>query len=793
LVSTELLTSYTEANYPTGYRVYKNVNGGWQSVASSQFGTNSVDIPVANSSGRYKLTAYNSSGDSYGAPEKEVYTFILNPANYVESGSGGTYKRNGTNVGTTLTEAYLEGSNLVTIEAINPPEYGFYMWSDGSEENPRPINPNANKTLTANYKKHFVSSIPSATASSNQRKMVYYNGVSYLVYESGGEIWLTSSANEGVSWTNEKRLSDGTSLNRQPSIATSYLPGGGLGVIWERYEPLSGPHGTGCLSVQMRLSDESTINWGASKEVYSEFVPEDFAGSTPVLAISPNYVTVAFSACNFEGEGGVYFNFALYTSNQIGNFTYNTQIGYMHPGFPSLLTKPIDPWTVGIAWKDWYTIYYQEFSTYTQNFGEIEAVDYMLPATGGPSLAYDLSTTACNPIIAWQIMDDTYAHGYMISFKKRGDSGWNTPRVLYGGYENFYNPTVVYGGNSQCNIALVWHNYSNVYQAKYTTIWQPAQYRFAGKFPSLRWGGSTTVPYLLTYMSGNQAPYPVNSTNQGFIGRHEEEKIIADQYVPLHRLDFLHNNSRHSIIINAAVGVSDKKDPINFKPEKKSLNHVSLSESFDVTSGMSIALEVDYGNKKVDEKKEAVHVDLPLELEIVDAVTDANLSKLPLGMLDVTHPSKVYQLDLSSLAGRRVKISLNSSVWQTDSVKVSQATMFFNSNVDSLRLARGKEIQRIVLEIPKEYNLAQNYPNPFNPSTAIQFSLKSPSSVTLEVFDVLGRKVVTLVNEQKSAGMHTVRWDASRVSSGLYFYKINVVGENGRMEYQKTLKMLVMK
>jgi hypothetical protein len=94
-------------------------------------------------------------------------------------------------------------------------------------------------------------------------------------------------------------------------------------------------------------------------------------------------------------------------------------------------------------------------------------------------------------------------------------------------------------------------------------------------------------------------------------------------------------------------------------------------------------------------------------------------------------------------------------------------------------------------EIPLDFQLLQNYPNPFNPTTTIQYSLKSPSSVRLDVFDVLGRKVATLVNEQKPAGMYTVRWDASHASSGLYFSTINVVGENGRIEYQKTQKMLL--
>ncbi|HTY35475.1 MAG TPA: T9SS type A sorting domain-containing protein, partial [Bacteroidota bacterium] len=68
--------------------------------------------------------------------------------------------------------------------------------------------------------------------------------------------------------------------------------------------------------------------------------------------------------------------------------------------------------------------------------------------------------------------------------------------------------------------------------------------------------------------------------------------------------------------------------------------------------------------------------------------------------------------------------------------------------------------------------LAQNYPNPFNPSTAISYRLSAVSEVTLKVFDLLGREVATLVNGTMMAGTHIAVWDASRFSSGVYFYRL---------------------
>jgi len=76
------------------------------------------------------------------------------------------------------------------------------------------------------------------------------------------------------------------------------------------------------------------------------------------------------------------------------------------------------------------------------------------------------------------------------------------------------------------------------------------------------------------------------------------------------------------------------------------------------------------------------------------------------------------------------------------------------------------------LDLPKDVELAQNYPNPFNPTATIQFGVPQQAKVTLEVFDVLGRKVRTLVNETKAAGRYSVRFDAQHLSSGLYFYRL---------------------
>ncbi len=74
--------------------------------------------------------------------------------------------------------------------------------------------------------------------------------------------------------------------------------------------------------------------------------------------------------------------------------------------------------------------------------------------------------------------------------------------------------------------------------------------------------------------------------------------------------------------------------------------------------------------------------------------------------------------------------------------------------------------------LPETYSISQNYPNPFNPSTKIQFSLPEASNVKVKIYDVLGREVARLVNEYKNAGTYTVNFNASNLSSGIYFYSL---------------------
>lgn len=89
--------------------------------------------------------------------------------------------------------------------------------------------------------------------------------------------------------------------------------------------------------------------------------------------------------------------------------------------------------------------------------------------------------------------------------------------------------------------------------------------------------------------------------------------------------------------------------------------------------------------------------------------------------------------------------------------------------------------------MPDKFILDQNYPNPFNPTTRISFYVPQNSFVTLKIYDLLGTEISTLVNEDRVAGYHKIEFDATQLSSGIYFYKLSA-GNFSDMKKMTVLK-----
>lgn len=112
--------------------------------------------------------------------------------------------------------------------------------------------------------------------------------------------------------------------------------------------------------------------------------------------------------------------------------------------------------------------------------------------------------------------------------------------------------------------------------------------------------------------------------------------------------------------------------------------------------------------------------------------------------------------------------------------------------IDGIRITTSWEqiavsIRNTLQHKPSGFRLLQNYPNPFNPETIIKYHLARQSHIHLSVYNMLGQKICTLVNEKQTAGSHTVRWAVGALSGGIYFYRLTSDGQS------QTKRMLYLK
>lgn len=191
---------------------------------------------------------------------------------------------------------------------------------------------------------------------------------------------------------------------------------------------------------------------------------------------------------------------------------------------------------------------------------------------------------------------------------------------------------------------------------------------------------------------------------------------------------------------------------------------------------------------------------LPVELSSFVSLVNLNNVTLNWSTTTETNNSK-FEIERSIVNGTWSKVGTVNGNGTTTSPHIYSITdrnvasgtysyrlkqLDFNGNFTYYNLTN-----EVNIGLPTKYELSQNYPNPFNPSTKISYDIPFDGKVSLTVFDMSGKEVINLVNEVKTAGYYTVNFNASNLSSGTYFYRINAEG-NGQ-NFVSTKKMMLLK
>ncbi|PIW70044.1 MAG: hypothetical protein COW08_03965, partial [Ignavibacteriales bacterium CG12_big_fil_rev_8_21_14_0_65_30_8] len=163
---------------------------------------------------------------------------------------------------------------------------------------------------------------------------------------------------------------------------------------------------------------------------------------------------------------------------------------------------------------------------------------------------------------------------------------------------------------------------------------------------------------------------------------------------------------------------------------------------------------------------------------------NANLEFMLSTLPEINNPSKI-KVYFRSTIGEGLFTPLT-TVYDSLNAKLIVNNSGFGEYIfaDEIDVVTGIKTKKT---LPQNFLLKQNYPNPFNPSTIINYQLPKISKVTLTVYDVLGKEVAKLVNQEQSAGTYKVNFDASHLSSGIYFYTL-IAGD-----FVQTKKLVLLK
>ncbi len=675
----------------------------------------------------------------------------------------------------------------------------FPIWTDYRDNNPEVYIAKYESDLRFAYENKSLDH--TATSLNGQRKLVKDNAGNYhIVFTSGGEIFYRKSTNNGNSWQAPVRLSDGTGENKFPSITTmdNYLY-----ITWQQYLGLDGSqHKYKIKGMYTSMTGWSpmTIN---DDEVYFSSPTDPLPVIVAAENIDNNYSStdgLPEVMIAYRNSDGIY-HINLFAWTPDSQIYYYSQQGSVHK-IPNTSTG------------------YRNSSITVNGLGEILLTcDYMgniyafLTAGGSWSAisssifqsAYISSSTKSSVTsdalnyfhISWQGENWVYQTNSILHKRISTSGGIGTPITEFRNNQYMsFQPSTFGHLDTNGGVTLYWYTGDDLDIKKVIndgTRWDHSSTEF---IPSIQTNArfvnsiDKDLPYDFAYFwtSAGDAPYDCNTC----IGCEENQDDFgdADSLETFRRAEF--SNSALDAILSLQLGNFQLKDINNnsypLEPEELDANFTfqNFSDVLNVLFSDSIprsnlykkiAFEYEAVIKNLSKIKAINTNDVSLKLKLIDRTTGNTL-----------YTSDSYTLPLDSIKrtiSGNLTIPFNRLNQRYDlSVKLileGVAEEYFNQT-ENINLVNtylscseylGKENKTKNNISPlTDYKLEQNYPNPFNPSTQIKYSIANNGFVAMKIYDILGREVEVLVNEEKQEGTYTINFNASHLSSGIYFYQV---------------------
>jgi len=770
------------------------------------------DWRLRNTQGVTFYQSYNQSYSHLSAIEENNFTLIAYLRKNLRIDQTHNFEFDATQTGQHATWIVEQNSGNVTAptsKTVNGKQYIFGGWTDNfSLSNSRTYSPQDNTTLTALYKYPNHSNQTDAYASNSQRKFIRVDNALFSVYESMGNVYLEKSTNNGNYWY---LLNDGKPLNTTEAIAASieYLPAVGtntqrLAIVFQ--EKVTS-QSYDFQQIKIVMYDGKTDAFVA-EEIVSDYYnigllfPERL---NPVIAVLDNgyseFIVVIWEDDHGNDQKVLVYRGAEYYS---GDFYWHNNdpevlsLTVTNPSNPTVVTQksPYDN-NIYLAWQENISSTSKKIYYAWLQYDGYGYMDYLIEseASSGsgynknynPSITYTLGT----PYIAWIGEKNLYQQKepgiskssfdepkeYKALYRWKTSNNWS---VIYSLGNNVYSPSinVVYDNGMHCDYAIVWsenNGQSNKGFLRDREDDKLFSLNTAGKFIQLNNGGTleqtfvnafnvSSSPYAftssdpLTFYIGKESVNPMQHGRSGVIsiGSSEFYYTIGDVFKNGNSVLFTPIDD--SLDVNTIDIIGDYVHTENIHVNNETVL------TYSVMFGVTDSLEADNIIQPEDF--------LTFVLQVVDAETgdilgileEVTYTKANLGQYALLS----YEVSMNGIGNKEVKLQLKAV-----SNRETAATLG-KLYADSEVLLKSNPIKKTYngAELVEDYALSQNYPNPFNPATTINYQIPADGFVTLKVYDILGKEVATLVNEQQTIGRYSINFNATHFASGVYIYEL---------------------
>ncbi len=654
--------------------------------------------------------------------------------------------------------------------------------------------------MTATFRKsHLTSNSAEATASNNSRKLVRDSGGTYhLVFETWGEIYYQKSTDGGSSWTGFKRLSSGNGSNKFPSITGTSTK---QFVVWQRYNQQTGKYDT-------YFTKNIGSGWSTATTISRLSGLSSTTDPLPVVTYKTqgsNYRVLVCARGQRESYNGILYQYS--DSPNEGSSWYPTS-NYRITSTTSSSKSPSLSMGANTPNAYIYVTYDYEgdvfFNTYNSSWGSVENVSSGSGCVENKNASVEVDGNS-GKNVAWE-GKKTSNNKYVIVHKRK-TSSWGVPKYFEPGSGNeFHRPSIT--GHSDVKRSIVWHdNYGAVYRT-YTAdgnTWSTMAWADTWLQHANLSAGTSTAKYVFT--GGSDSPYQIYLSSEtlplGGMGKLLASAEGAQEHLKMlpcpqhyHRAAMLADTT-NSLLLWVQWGeitVKTRKGeeiPVSFVTWEDSLSKITQETAFTYLTTESLLLPDDADSLEWMQELYACGLErtvtrgtCDLEVELAEAKTGQplavlNQASLPVSLTESRTEGKVIT-DISAYKGEEVvlKIYPVGLAQHVAGVTFNVGEVFSIEN-PFLERRQPKAQPHIAPEVPLPlaYKLEQNYPNPFNHETTIRYQLPEAGEVTLDIYNILGQKVMSLVKENKKVGYYQVSWNGKTQSgefaaSGIYLYRL---------------------